>query len=146
MKTHQILEIVGLILLLVSVGWELFFTISLELIEKAIEANRIHEKLDQLRDRQLQLQRHLDFRFHEQHTGVSVHGVPLSEDWNHSASEKSLERVTHQHETFRRIKLILFIIGSGALILAKTVEYSSQAATPLPIIQQTSPGQLMQTP
>jgi len=65
MKPHQVLEIVGLLFLLISVGWELFFSMAVESIEKQTESIRLHDKLDQLRARQLQLQRHLELRSHK---------------------------------------------------------------------------------
>ena len=132
MKSYQVVEIVGLLLLLISVGWELFFTISIEDIEQGIKDDNLNHKLDQLHYRQLQLQRHLDYKFSEIKTGAPVHGDPLAEKWNHGALTESLQRVARQSLLFRRVKAGLFIIGTLFVILAKVGEYQAPATTPRP--------------
>jgi hypothetical protein len=124
MKPHQVLEIIGLLLLLISVGWELFFSMAVDSIEKQIESILLHDKLDQLRDRQLLLQRHLELKISKRNSEIEFPGYPLSKDWNPSAHDETLPGVARQAEGFRRIKIGLFIVGSVLLILAKIIEYS----------------------
>ena len=90
MKPHQVLEIVGLLFLLISVGWELFFSMAVESIEKQTESIRLHDKLDQLRARQLQLQRHLELKISQKDSKMEFPGYPLSQDWNPSAHDEAL--------------------------------------------------------
>lgn len=134
MKPHELLEIFGLLLILVSVGWELFFTITLDAIEQDIETSRLHDKIDQIHYRQFQIQKHLEYKLSEREYRQAIHGDPLSEQWNHTPHDENLDRVARQARTFRRIKAILFALGSLFLIGAKIVEYSSHA----PDIQPSS--------
>jgi hypothetical protein len=76
-RSYEALEIAGLVLILFSIGWELFFTIPLDSIEQEIQSSRLHNKLDQLHYRQFQLQRHLDYKISEIRSGVPVHGDPV---------------------------------------------------------------------
>jgi len=85
MKPHLVLEIVGLLFLPISVGWELFFSMAVESIEKQTESIRLHDKLDQLRARQLQLQRHVELKISQKDPKMEFPGYPLSQDWNPSA-------------------------------------------------------------
>ena len=127
MKSFQIIEILGMALVLFSVGWEVFFSQTIESIERDIEAHRLHYKLDQLHYRQFQIKEHIDYKVHQLEIHQDVPGVQtMSDQWNPSPYDESLKRVSKQSQIFWYIKTVLFAVGSLLLIVAKLIEYSQR--------------------
>jgi hypothetical protein len=123
MPLFEILDAVGAILLLVSVGWQIFFTETLESKTRSLEWLRLHEKMDQLHYRQGQLQKEMEYRLHGLETTPAVQAEPLPSEWNPSAHEESQDRVERQHRLLWRVKVGMFLLGSLLLIVAWIVEY-----------------------
>ncbi|HYL17373.1 MAG TPA: hypothetical protein VEV20_01730 [Burkholderiales bacterium] len=119
----EILDAVGAILLLVSVGWQIFFTETLESTTRSLEWLRLHEKLDQLHYRQGQLQKEMEYRLHGLETISPVQAEPLPSEWNPSAHEQRLDHVERQHRLLWLVKVGMFLLGSLLLLVARIIEY-----------------------
>jgi len=129
MPLFEILDAVGAILLLVSVGWQVFFTETLESMTRSLEWLRLNEKMDQLHYRQGQLQKEMEYRLHGLETTPPVRIEALPSRWNSSLHEESLDQVERQYRLLWRVKVGMFLLGSLVLIVAWIVEYGySQSA------------------
>jgi hypothetical protein len=123
MPLFDILNAVGAILLLVSVGWQIFFTETLESMTRSLEWLRLNEKMEQLHYRQGQLQKEMEYRLHGLETTSAAQAEPLSPEWNPSPHEESLDQVERQYRLLWRVKVGMFLLGSVLLIVAWIVEY-----------------------
>jgi len=119
----EILNAIGTILLLVSVGWQVFFTETLESMTRSLEWLRLHEKMDQLHYRQRQLQKEMEYRSHGLDTSSAAQAEPLPSEWNPSPHEERLDQVERQYRLLWLVKVGMFLLGSLLLIAGWIVEY-----------------------
>jgi hypothetical protein len=123
MLLFEILDVVGVILLVVSVGWQVFFTETLESMTRSLEWLRLQEKMDQLHYRQGQLQKEMEYRLHGLQTSSPVRADPLPSEWNPSPYEERLDHVERQYRLLWLVKVGMFLLGSLLLMAAWIVEY-----------------------
>ena len=123
MPVFEILDAVGAILLLVSVGWQVFFTETLASMTTSLEWMRLHEKLDQLHYRQGQLQKEMEYRLHGLETSSPLQAAPLAPEWSPSAREERLEHLERQYRRLWLVKVGMFLLGSLLLAAGWIVEY-----------------------
>lgn len=131
MKSFQIIEIVGMTFVLFSIGWELFFSETVQSTVQEIELKWVHFTLDQLHFRQHALQEHIDLKVHylslPNESRQDVPGFRLTDKWDHSLFEQDFEHVSKQSRIFGYVKMGLFAGGSLLLIVAKIIEYKQSA-------------------
>ena len=123
MPLFEILNAIGTILLLVSVGWQVFFTETLESMTRSLEWLRLHEKMDQLHYRQGQLQKEMEYRLHGLDTSSAVQVEPLPSEWHPSPYEERLDQAERQYRLLWLVKVGMFLLGSLLLIAGWIVEY-----------------------
>ncbi len=139
MTAFQKIELLGLGFILISVGWELFFTRTLDSMKEDIKWNILMYRLDQLHDRQHDLQQHIDYKIYEVKSGKPLQGVPLSKHWNNSASEDSLAKVADQNKYFYALKLVLYLLGGTMVLFAKFGDYSNSPSKRQTLSEQKGP-------
>jgi hypothetical protein len=74
------------------------------------------------------LQKHIEYKIEELRSGLPAHGDPLSDKWKNDAIEDSIEQVAKQAANFRRIRIAIFIIGSGLVLISKACTYTNKSA------------------
>lgn len=123
MPLFEILDAVGAVVLLVSVGWQIFFTETLESMTTSLEWLRLHEKMDQLHYRQGQLQKEMEYRLRGLETASMAQAESLPSEWNPSPYEERLDHVERQYRLLWLVKVGMFVLGSLLLMAAWIVEY-----------------------
>lgn len=119
MKFNKI-EGIGLILLLISFGWQLFQDELISTEEDSIEY-QIHQKLDAIWELNSAIYTHS--QINNSQTLANINYPALSDSWKYWDSiKKHRSSLYAQKEIIGNISILFFIIGSILIIVAKFKE------------------------
>lgn len=130
MKRYQIFEILGMLLILGATFLQLFISLPLKQDEGERKELEIARKLEQIHDRQLQLQRDITAKLIAKASGNDIMKYyELDDDWNSSVGPEAIARLSDQNRLLNCFIALIFISGSLLLIISKLMEYNISRET-----------------
>lgn len=111
------LEGIGLILILLAFGWQVFEE-DIHVLSSTTDKYQLHEKLDAIW--MLLVDEHFEVNERETFPAISTNVDLINKNWKYwSEIVEEKERITYQSKVVSTIRILLYLIGSVMLILPK---------------------------
>ncbi len=129
LKVCHKLEIAGLLLLLLSFGWEFFATSFNDKIISSNYQRHIEKRLDEIHERQFLLQKNINAIAQQAANGTISGANYLHESKYHTSHQGDGGRLSEANEGYKKFRALVFILASALMIIGKILEYSSKKDT-----------------
>lgn len=123
------MEISGLVLLLVSFGWEFFVIGFNEKIITSTYQDHILTRLDEIHSRQYLLQKNLNALTEQIANGTPVGANYLMKEKFVTLQQQDNGKLSESTDGLKSFRALIFILASLLMIVGKLIEHSSKPET-----------------